>query len=360
MRASTASRRQQGMSLMEMIVAMAIGLIGITIITQVYLVNENVKRSTVSSGGAQVNGTLALYNLERDIRMAGYGIAHSAGLGCNTINYYYNGTYSQPPVVSTLPTMYMAPVTIVTTAGQPDSVNTLYGSAQDRPLPAIILQNMPGFNSDIVPDNQLGFYSGDFLILSSGARCTLTQLVANPAATGNNLRHDSSTGSLYNPGAPAFAAYFQGSYVFDLGPTPVSRTYSVSSGPSGGLNMTTILPAAAAGTTTLVDSIVDMRVRYGKDDGGGGGVPDDGTVDTWDTVTPTTAAGWQQVLAVRIAVLGRSEHYEKPSSGSACDASSATLAWSGGTFAIAAANRCYKHRVFETVVPMRNMIWRTQ
>ena len=54
--------RQSGMSLVELMVGMAIGLIGITIITHLYLVNEKYKRSTTGSGTAQVNGAIALYH----------------------------------------------------------------------------------------------------------------------------------------------------------------------------------------------------------------------------------------------------------------------------------------------------------
>ena len=75
-------RRTAGMSLVELMVAMVIGLIGIVIITHLYLVNENYKRSTTGSGEAQVNGAIALFTLERDVRMSGYGFAHSGALGC--------------------------------------------------------------------------------------------------------------------------------------------------------------------------------------------------------------------------------------------------------------------------------------
>jgi type IV pilus assembly protein PilW len=345
-------KRQLGMSLMELMVASAIGLIGVTIITQVYLVNENVKRSTIGQGGTQVNGTLALYNMERDLRMAGMGVSHSGALGCNTINYYYNTVYSQPPTASALPTMYMAPITIITSAGVPDSFNVLYGASQDRPMPGSLLQATVNFNDDLFVDNRFGFATNDFIVLAQGTRCTLGRITADPAATADRLRH---TGGDYNSPDNTFANYTNSAFIFNLGSGPVSRTYAIA---GNALTVRNVLPAGGA-AETLIDGIVNMRAQYGKDDGGGGGVVNDGQVDTWDATTPTTAAGWQQVLAVRIAVLARSDHYEKPDSGT-CDASSATLAWSGGTFTVATADRCYKHRVFETVVPLRNMIWRTQ
>ena len=93
------------MSLVELMVGMLIGLIGIIIITHLYVTNDQYKRSTTGAGTAQVNGAIALYTLEREIRMAGYGINHPLALNCNApvtpncspLQYYYNGNSSYPP-----------------------------------------------------------------------------------------------------------------------------------------------------------------------------------------------------------------------------------------------------------------------
>jgi len=76
-------RRSAGMSLIELMVGAAIGLIGIVIITHVYLTNEQHKRATTAAGGAQTNGAIALYALEREIRQAGYGLNSSYAFQCN-------------------------------------------------------------------------------------------------------------------------------------------------------------------------------------------------------------------------------------------------------------------------------------
>ena len=80
-----ALNREAGMSLVELMVAMLIGLIGIVIITHLYVTNDQYKRSTTGAGTAQVNGAVALYTLEREIRMAGYGINHSEALNCTCV-----------------------------------------------------------------------------------------------------------------------------------------------------------------------------------------------------------------------------------------------------------------------------------
>jgi type IV pilus assembly protein PilW len=85
----------------------------------------------------------------------------------------------------------------------------------------------------------------------------------------------------------------------------------------------------------------------------------------WTTVSPTTGTGWQQVIAIRIGVLARSPNYVKPEpAGANCDATTSQPTWAGGSFAaknfatVTSQDRCYKYRVFETIIPLRNMIWR--
>jgi type IV pilus assembly protein PilW len=116
-----------------------------------------------------------------------------------------------------------------------------------------------------------------------------------------------------------------------------------------------------------MDGIVDLQAQYGKDTNG------DGTVDVWTKVLSRNAPAnfdgidIMQVIAVRLAVLARDDHYQKPSTpGGPCEATTAANrpTWSGGAFltfdAAGALPSCYKYRVFETVVPLRNMIWRPE
>ena len=118
---------------------MAIGLIGIVIISQVFIVNENYERSTTSAGGAQTNGALALFSIERDARMAGWGISWSAALACSSIQWYYDGAYSNPPQAGgTLPALRAAPVVITDGGAGADTLTIMYGSSAKRVIPATL------------------------------------------------------------------------------------------------------------------------------------------------------------------------------------------------------------------------------
>lgn len=374
-----------GLSLLEILVALAIGLIGIVIISQVFIVNENYKRSTTSAGGAQTNGALALFSVEREVRMSGWGISWSAALGCSSIQWYYDGAYSNPPQAGgTLPALVVAPVVITDGGAGPDTLTLMYGNSVERVIPATLTKTMPSASAELEVDNPQGFYAapGDFILLTQGGTCSMMQLTLVQAAAGK-LQHQPGVNARYNPpgGGNLLPAYSAGAQVYNLG-RPAVNIYTIASGrlqlaslftaPSSNVAPTYTPPTV---TVPIVDGIVDLQAQYGKDNGVDNGTvtqavyaANDGRVDGYDNVTPVNGTEWQQVLSIRLAVLARSEHYEKPEpAGSPCTATTNTDAptWIGGNFSAlgdlsntANPARCYRYRVFETVVPLRNMIWR--
>lgn len=373
-------RREAGMSLVELMVGMLIGLIGIIIITHLYVTNDQYKRSTTGSGTAQVNGAVALYTLEREIRMGGYGINHSmalgctcAGVNCSPVQYYYNASSSYPPAgaaAGALPPRVLAPVLIGDNPGGADSITVLYSAANERMLPAAISETTVAPNHDYKVDGIQGFQDDNLIVVSQGGTCLLRQVSKVQNGT-TMLEH--RTGP-YNPAASYGPGFTAGAAVFNLGtPTaaggPVWRTFSIGNNPIGSnrfLQAEDLLRSLALGTPStqqLVDDIVDLQAQYGKDDGSvPGTTADDGAVDVWDTVPPADATAWRRVLAVRVAVLARSQNFEKPSvAGGPCEATTVANAptWAGGALTVPGGlPSCYKHRVFETVIPLRNMIWR--
>jgi type IV pilus assembly protein PilW len=91
-RQNACASHQRGVTLIELMVGMVIGMLAILVISQVLLVSEGQKRTTTGGADAQVNGALALYTLQRDIQTAGYGFTSSPALiGC-PINARFNGT----------------------------------------------------------------------------------------------------------------------------------------------------------------------------------------------------------------------------------------------------------------------------
>jgi type IV pilus assembly protein PilW len=283
------------------------------------------------------------------------------------VQYYYNGNSSFPPAggaAGALPPRMLAPVVITDNPGGPDSITVLYSAANERMLPAQLAEPTAGPNHDYKVDGTQGFADNNLILVVQGATCLLRQVSKVQAGT-STLEH---TAGPYDPVASYVPAVAAGAAVFNLGtPTatggPVWRTFSVASNrlqSEDVLRTLALLPATSA--QPIVDDIVDLQAQYGKDDGTGGAPVDDNIVDAWDTVPPADATAWRRVIAVRVAVLARSQNYEKPSvAGGPCEATTAANAptWAGGGFTVPGGlPSCYKYRVFETVIPLRNMIWR--
>lgn len=363
--------RHFGFSLVELLVAMAIGLIGILMISHVYLTGERYTRSTLGESGAQTNGLTGLYMVERELRNAGYGIAESSSLGCGQIFWYYEPNYS-PNITpgSPLPELVLAPVVIRTAAGTPDQITVMLAGGNDRILPGTVT----GFNkssSEVTVDTLAGYKVNDLILLVNGGGCTVAK-ITNIQVVPKKLQLNPGATGKYNPAAWGLfpTNHGTGDLIVNLG-SPVARTYSVA---NGRLQLAEALlqTAGATAPVAVMEGIVDLRAQYGKDNGTDNGTveaasyaPNDGRVDQFSSLMPANGAEWQQVLSVRVGILARIGSHEKPSTpGGACDATTAAPAWAGGTFAaldiatLTSQDRCYRYRVFETTIPLRNMVWR--
>jgi len=122
--------------------------------------------------------------------------------------------------------------------------------------------------------------------------------------------------------------------------------------------------------STLFNNIVQLAALYGKDTNG------DGSVDTWDKITPKVDdnAAWLQIIAVRVALVSRSTNREK------LPVTFGNPEWNVGTAdTVAGTKTCasgsgkcltldvkgltdwnyYRYKVFDTVIPLRNMLWKS-
>lgn len=362
----------RGFSLVEIMVAMVIGLLGTIVIFQVFEVSEGIKRTSTSGGDAQQFGAIALFTIERDLRMAGYGINNPALLGCSV------RAYDELATPQDLPAFVLAPVVITAGADDqtPDEIALMYGNSDLLAAPAKITQNMPSPSAVFKVNNRYGFVEGDIVIAAEpGQDCTMAEATGLPGTGGNtdNIIHNSGTyttaggasvAARYNKPAGLGVSYTTNGSLFNLGAGPTRNTFRIQDNQ--------LLLDSVFGTTTTIaigDNIVLLKAQYGKDDGVDNGTvnsatyaADDGSVDGYSNTMPATptATDWARILSVRMAVVARSAQPEKPSvAGGACDTTTAVPTWSGGTLDISALPdwQCYRYRIFETTVPIRNLIW---
>jgi type IV pilus assembly protein PilW len=363
----SAKQRYRGFTMIELLIAMLVAVISMLVIAQVMVVNNSYQRSTVGTSDAQTTGALALNTIETEGRMAGFGISNSALLGCGQLRYYFNnGTGCGASCYSSAidpgsdkPQIVFVPVEIIDgAAGASDTITFTMASGAERVIPGSIKTSMTSASGDLDMYDVLGYQAGDMIVLSDTALgCTLMQVsTVNPATAKISHSYDAVSTPYNPPGAASFSAYPKDSLVINLGRPSVKR-FEVSNGRLQVSNYFTLNPATSAPLfnalpQVLYEQVVNLQAVYGKD------TDNDGNVDLYEVTAPATAAAWAQVLSVRVALLVRSKDQEKPVNG-VCDATTSAPTWSGGAFVVPGGlPSCFKYRVFETNIPLRNMIWR--
>lgn len=348
--------KENGFSLVELMVGMAIALLGMVVILQVFALTESGKQTTTGGGDAQQKAALSVHTIEHDLRMAGYGINGVPELmGCKINGYSTSRTPQTFDFV-------LAPVVITQGAGNlPDTIAITYSTSSVVNAPASLTQDMPNSSSAYKVNNRYGFAPGDLIVIAeAGEECTLGQVTGVPGGgQSDNVIHNSgnyqnsdgdNVPAEYNkPGGVSNIDYTTSAKLYNLGPLPISNVYSIT---NESLNLFSNL---AASNATISDNVLDLQAQYGID------TDDDGDVDDYrvsadlDSNGTTTGLEYSQILSVRFGLIARSTKREP-----GCNATTAVPTWAGGTFNNITADadwRCYRYRVFETTTMLRNMIW---
>lgn len=405
MRIQSMRRAQRGISMVELMVAMAISLIGTIIIFQVFEASEGIKRTTSSGGDAQQNGAIALYSIERDLRNAGMGFNDVPIAGCNIVGYDSQRVPTDFPIAGA--TLLLVPVRISAGANAvtPDQLVIMYGSQTHSASPTTLISTM-GTSTDPVRVKSLyGFRPGDLILLreTPGAipakNCSIMEVTSidgsitglhhaggsyTPASGGSVPARFNKPGGLgitYGM-SPQTNVYNLGNLYDTAGFTlPVHTTYLIprSPDPTPHNVLSTISAFVVSPPSAIADNIVHMRALYGLDDGNNNGTvtyntvyaPGDGIVDRF--VDGTVAPDWQRVISVRVVIVARSALPEIPAAGrgAPCDTTPAEPTWSGSAWAGSPWNfnvrldvssdanwQCYRYKTFETTVTLRNWLWK--
>ncbi len=360
--------RQRGVSLVELMVGMTVALIATLVIAQMYANYEGQKRTSVAGSDTQENGLAALFTLERDIRMAGYGLTASPLMSCSTV---YSGYDTGSNIVQPAPGLSntaIMPVRITEGGGTSDAIDLVSSSSIRPGVPTQIRQAMPAPAGDLKVTNVTGYQVGDVIIVSDGVNCSVMQITNIQAPAGGSGQfgfvHNNGSGAPYNMAGNitnSWPAYGVGAQVYQLGQLSARRYTVGASSNTRALFVQDLTPPGNAASEVSAD-IVDLQAQYGITPAGSQ------QVTCWTNATGNACGGtnWanppaaevRRIRAVRLAVLARSPIAEKPSvAGGPCDTTTVAPTWSGGNFNLPANWQCYRFRVFETVVPLRNVIW---
>ncbi len=408
-------KKARGFSLVEMMVAVVIGLIGTVVIFQVFAVSEGHKRSTVSGGDAQQNGAIALFSMERELRNAGNGLTQLIARGAPI--YGWNNVTG-----AARPALVIRPLTI-TAGATSDTIDINYATFGGLTAPVKVTSSLGSWDPTSVAAGNIlsvasvvGFNNGDKIVVCpsvpdpagpapgpTGDTCIIAEITdlgaddrifVEPPPTEFTVFDSALDTSKFNPAAgfgvlnPTLAldgralpaTYSAGTgaikdaLVYNLGNSLVGKRYAVDVANS----LMTIDDGSGAGPQEFADGVIAIRAQYGLD------TDADRVVDVWvnpksvpanaladntpdhPSCVTTTTAGiadcWRRVQAVRTAIVTRSGVFEKAE----VETRSSIPLWTnptanpvpGPSFAVAAGDaRHYRYKVFETIVPLRNMIW---
>lgn len=404
-------RRHKGFSLVEIMVGLMIGVVAMIIIMQVFSVTEGTKRTTTGGADAHTNGATSLYLIERDLRMAGWGLepwlylgkqmvagVQSYEPGCTTLRTYCDGSAACGGSTGAIAGFSLAGVTIQEGGANPDALTVRFFSnpGADNFIPSTNMEflsdngippkTLPTKSLTVAsaagcsgPTNAVTKTGGSLLLISDPTNgvCTVMQatkitLPLPPAQPFSTIEHDGGDG--YNPSAgwpaptPTSSARISCFSPAANGPV-FRRTYSVDVTTRQLVKTdNTVVPAVA--NEPVASGIFDLQAQYGI-------APDSvqevnawvNASGEWANPAPATLGGagrLQRIKAVRVAVLARSSQYEKPDSAGICSATTAAMTalwpkWNGvavfNTANYPAGWDCYRYKVLETISPLRNVIW---
>lgn len=353
---------QKGFSLIELMVGMVLGLMATIVIVQVFSAFEGQKRTTSGSADAQTNGAIALMNIQRNIQMAGYGLPlpmadkENSSLKCAGFV-----DYDPDNNVATNNSTNLFPLVIGDGAGSngSDVITVRYSTTAMGAVPVQIINAAGATGAGINVENNIGCNDNDVALIMSGNSCQMATI-----ADGNG-NPDTDVNIQLSAWTPAGAPLVNNAKIACMGNWQ-NYTYQLNANDELLLN-----------GQPIVSEVVSLQAQYGIS-----ATADSNQVNQWVDAVNVAGVNWaaptvanrNRIKAIRVAVILRNGLLEKEAVTNACSSRTVAnptglCAWdatSAGSSvaspaplidlnAIGGAN--YRYRVFETIIPLRNMLW---
>ena len=352
-------QKQTGLTLIELMIAMVLGLLLMAGVIQVFISNNHTSRVTESHSRLQDNARFALEILSKDVRAAGYS-------GCRAIenmNVVSIGDTPMPASMSAATIIGGSDASTATSSWTPaisGSLGTVVSGTDVVTLQhgtgcgANLVGNVGSSNANIqvFSPNTCNLSAGDVLMISdcedahifratSVSNGTGQQTVAH--ASGNGANHFcTSYSALPQPGvcdSGTAKLYDYDAEIFKFS----AVTYFIRLGKNGDPALWIFDLTAAAGTDNpveLVEGIENMQVVYGADDN------DDDVVDRYVNAGIIESGNdWDKVVSARISLLMQTLEQNLTTGDQ-------NVAYNGGT--VTGEGRI--RRVFTTTIGIRNRV----
>lgn len=408
----------RGFSMVELLVSVLIGMLALVFVMRSSVDFEKNRRSGIGGSDSMQNGVIALFSMENDAAQAGWGLNDVYLSGCPA-RFFDTQNYADANVAGGV-ALTLAPVSVVFNGANSDSISFMSGTS-DAGSGAVGLAITPpaGPTTSLNIDVEAKFFApGDVLAIANpvptaapllgvqGGPCAIAQVASlpgGPAGLVISIANDGTLNTRFNPPAGllapgAFAGGQTKIYNLGKGASLGFHTWDVN---NGVLRLrATDLSGASNAPVSAVSGIVAIKALYGIDTRpappAGTPIPPcipalfmpdcglqisqwsaamidanaDGTINSLDN---------QRIGFLRLAVVARSRQIEKLTPGhTTCTDTIPANAVQPTVFSalepagiatvpiavnVAVAGdaidwTCYHYRVFETIVPLRNIGWK--
>lgn len=393
--------RQRGLSLVELMVTLVIGLVVTLVLFSTMQAFEGRRRTNISVNDINQAGSWAVYALDKWVRSAGSGFSQGSGetYGC-TLTAAKGGSQILPRtaalpapfdsidsgtsnVFKLIPLLILPGQTIPSVSGKASDVLLIMGGSAGQGETAIQFSSAPTDTTINVLSTK-GFSANDLVLVTdmsaapTGTPCLIEQVssgfafsLSSPSALALNVTGDYYAESVNSTSLTSFTDT-RNDAVINLGNTvkdnsPVFLVVGVGDDDVlVGFDLLQSKNPTSDGSQApfpIADGIFEMHALYGID------ASDDGIVDGWveadgDYSPSSLAAGTSDALkriksirAVRIGLIVRTSLPEKS------EVANTTLTLFsdlGGsltyTRSLSSHERHYRYKTIETTIPLRNPI----
>ena len=340
-----------GVGIVDLMVGLTISLIAMLVILKVAILFEARRNSTVGMADAQLNASSAMTLISRDIRMAGQGLGPPDSLGCAV-------DHDLSALVAPLT---LKPVEIMDGAqGESDSILVLSSATPQIMTPATLIADHATGDTSLMLDSTLGIQRDHLLLLYEPSKdCSLFQATSIPIG---GYRVDHAT-----PVRATKTAYQVGARAINLG-----GMYYVRYAINDNLQLQRERYNAADNAwsaAVMASEVVNLQAQYGFDLRPGPQASPQ--VTRWSSTmlnadgSGTTGDNGDllRLLAIRLAIVVRSVQR----SDQGCHSPNPQwMAADGTTGELKATDiivdktpdwACYRYRVLQTEIPLRNLLW---
>ncbi len=324
-------RRQHGVTLVELMVALALGLLITVAMLKVYVDASRMYRFNEGLARVQENGRFALEFIRRDARVAGFW-----------------GCYSEAPLTDQISTTSDAWINVDAghiTGTNDDGLNSAdsitFRSATGS---GTLVNTTMTAASDSVSVNSVATITSGMAVLISD--CDNGDIFQVTDTSGASLAH--AVGANTNTSANLSKAYASGSLVYQAQQT----TFCIADGADPSQPSLRRLTNPTSGQTCasdgleLLEGVENMQILYGEDtDADSEGANGDGTANRYVPIG-TASLDIDRVVSVRLSLLARSL-----SNNLTTEPSPYTF---NGTAVTPGATDKYLRKVFTTTITLRN------